>query len=217
MALEGPAYSSGALGAGIGAGIGGVLGGRSEQSAYGFGSSQASSFEQGGSSSLSDAWSRVYGSEASAQDIERAREANELQYKLWRENADFNKSEAQLSREWQEYMSNTSYQRAVKDMIAAGLNPVLAAMNSGASTPTGATASSAATTAHKANTYADQESGSHSEGSSYNVGGSQQTGININMSSGKSQSLIHDLGDGLKGAVQSLTNGFKGGGSGSRF
>lgn len=160
---------------------------------FGIGLNSGSSFEQGGSensgfsdssgSSSSYSWSKVYGTEASAKDIERAREANELTEKWMDKNLAF-----------QEYMSNTAYQRVVEDLLKAGLNPYLAATSlGGASTPMGAMA-----TAAKAQTFPDQESysesesseSSHSEnsGSSFQIGGSNQYGVNINVNSGKSTS-----------------------------
>jgi len=57
--------------------------------------------------------------------------ANEANLDFAREQMSWSASEAQKNRDYYENMSNTAHQREVKDLIAAGLNPILSA-NAGA-------------------------------------------------------------------------------------
>ena len=56
------------------------------------------------------------------------------------ENNAWSARQAQINRDWQQKMSNTAHQREVRDLLSAGLNPVLSA-NAGATTPSGAVGS----------------------------------------------------------------------------
>lgn len=53
----------------------------------------------------------------------------------------YNSAEAAAERAFEKEMRGTAYQDTVKDMIAAGINPILAASNGATATPSGASAS----------------------------------------------------------------------------
>ena len=78
----------------------------------------------------------------SAKSQEFAREQMAFQEESNAKAMQFSSDQAQLNRDWQEKMSNTAHQREVVDLISAGLNPILSALNgNGASTPSGVSAS----------------------------------------------------------------------------
>lgn len=78
----------------------------------------------------------------SARSAEQAQIQRDWQVQQNAKAMEFNRVEAQKNRDWQQYMSNTAHQREIADLKAAGLNPVLSAMNgNGASVGSGATAS----------------------------------------------------------------------------
>ena len=65
-------------------------------------------------------------------------------YANWRQGEigrDYNADEAQRNRDFQMSMSNTAMQRGQLDLAKAGLNPILAVNQGGASTPSGSMAS----------------------------------------------------------------------------
>lgn len=74
----------------------------------------------------------IYGAEKAASG---QRDTNRQNLKIAREQMDFQEAQANTARDYQERMSNTAYQRSMDDMEKAGLNPILAYSQGGASTP----------------------------------------------------------------------------------
>lgn len=161
---------------------------------YGYSDSASDAFGDSWSQQVSDAYSRTYGAQASAQDVINAAKANEIQRDMWTLQAAYNAKEAERNRQYQAEMSNTAYQRAVRDLKAAGLNPILAVQNMGASTPTGGAANAGLASAHKAQAYADSESRSTGRGSSGSHNESKSRGKSENWSNSSSYSYNQSMG-----------------------
>lgn len=68
---------------------------------------------------------------------ENVEKTNTQNLQIARETNQMSMEEAQRNRDYQERLSNSAYQRSMKDMYAAGLNPILAYQKGGASTPSG--------------------------------------------------------------------------------
>lgn len=156
------------------------------------------------SKNRSDSYSNTFGTAATLKAQAAAAAANASARDAWENAADYNARQAQAQRAWEEYMSNTQYQRAVEDMKAAGLNPILAASNgiSGASVGSGAAASIGAADTFQAQTIADQNSASHAEGYSKE----QSSGRSWNYSESGLATGLKLMGDYLSGLQQQLSS-----------
>lgn len=160
----------------------------------------AQSRDMSESQSWGESYNRVYGSEASAKAIDRATEANQIQKDLWSMQAEYNAKQAEVDREFQAAMSNTAYQRAVVDLLRAGLNPILAVGNMGASTPAGAMASSGLASSHMAQTFADSEGYSNSGSTAYSRGESESRSHSEGTSKSKSKQSSKSGGSSNQGS-----------------
>lgn len=153
-----------------------------------FGGSAASSSNGG----YNTARNWVNGTEASIRNQQSAYERMLYQDRSWEDTAKYNSQEAAIARQWEEYMSNTAYQRAMLDMRKAGLNPILAYSQGGASTPSAQIASMAPMSGAQANAVAD--SYGESEGSTW--GSSTQNSWFDNN--------VHALANSTAGAIGNL-------------
>lgn len=144
----------------------------------------------------------------------------------------YNSAEALANREFQERMSNTSYQRAVEDMRKAGLNPILAYANGGASTPGGSgatitgasmgmpTSSALGVSALNGNVPTSYYSRSQSQSQWYQL--AEAVGSQLSTSHSSPKALVDDLlrtydaMEKTEATVPSMGGGKAGGGAGRR-
>jgi len=103
-------------------------------------------------------------------------------------NREFQSGEASTNRAFQEDMANTSYQRRVEDLKAAGLSPMLAYSQGGAAVPSGAQASGS------------QASAASNVGEASASAGSTARQININRDQAISQMELQDQQRNLLGS-----------------
>lgn len=91
------------------------------------------------------------------QNLEESKRNRGFQEHMWERSSQLNIEEAAKQREYEKSMSNSAWQRATRDMAAAGVNPMLAFSQGGASTPGGAAASSGSAAGSQAHVEAPTE------------------------------------------------------------
>ena len=138
----------------------------------------------------------------SAASAEQARIQREWQEAQNAKAMQFSAQEAAKNRDWQEMMSNTAHQREVNDLMAAGLNPVLSAMNgNGAAVGSGATASGVTSAGAKG------EVDTSASGAIVNLLGSilaAQTQIQAANINARTQEAVADKYTAMEGIVASI-------------
>lgn len=147
--------------AGMGANMANAVSAEAQEAAMQYNAAQASN---------ANAITAQYLEQQMAYNSAEAAKAREYNTQMYERALADNRALAQESRNWQEMMANTAYQRAVKDMQAAGINPILAYSQGGAAVPGGATASIGAPSSAAASI-------GLGSGVSANVGGYSGTGF----------------------------------------
>lgn len=157
----------------------------------------------------SDNWSTSYGGTYGT-----GANASAFSYQMMKEANKFNAEQARLNRTWQEKMSNTGYQRAMKDLRKAGLNPILAYTNGPASTTQGATASSAMGSTHT-DSYNKSESKGHSSEYNKSWNNSEHTGDSKSTTNfvNQASAITGALADAISSIAEGI--GFSSSGSGT--
>lgn len=84
------------------------------------------------------------GAQANRINVQEAQKNRDFQAAQAGTEREFESGQAQIARDFEERMSNTAYQRATNDMRMAGINPMLAYMQGGASSPSASAPSGAA-------------------------------------------------------------------------